>query len=600
MDRIRLHPSERDLFLYADGELHKKHAAKIELHLASCWDCRARLTEIENTITDFVTLRRKALDRRIHEASFPSARTARALLRARIAEAAVSTRIPAWRRISTAVAPRAFGQPLWIGGCVVALVVAFLVVEPFLAPSVSAMEVIARASAAENRLPQGAVIHQRVRIRHKQKATASEAAADYDLWKNGVRSRILLASDRTDSADQLRAVYQKYGAAWDSPLSAASFGRFRGAMGSVQDQVSGEGEITVTSTPVPGERSASELQRVALTVRRADWHAIAQRIELPDAEYDLTELLDEVVDRGKVDPAIFGEPGGAHVASIVPAPHTPTTMPVFPLAPTGLQLDEAEIRLREAFHQTGADVEEVPEILRAEGHIRYRLFTQTTHRKEEILTALAGIPYLVPDIHDAEADAATGTTGGGPSATGAGGAIQPALYSTQPPLAKALREYSGGLEPANNYMNSVRDAYLGVLVEASALARLAERYVEADWTRLSPESQQRLNRIAEAHLAAVRSSVNGYLKLVSPVLDQMLAKQQLKALPEVEPSDPGCISWRVFARPLVTDLGGLQTSFRRLFVEDRTEEPVTVSATQLLRQSVQSRARLEEKLSCQP
>jgi len=89
-------------------------------------------------------------------------------------------------------------------------------------------------------------------------------------------------------------------------------------MGSVHDQVSGDGEITVTSTPVPGERGAPELQKVALTVRRADWHAITQRIELPDAEYELTELLDETVDRGKVDPTIFGEPGGAHVASIVP------------------------------------------------------------------------------------------------------------------------------------------------------------------------------------------------------------------------------------------------------------------------------------------
>jgi anti-sigma factor RsiW len=601
MDRIQLHPSERDLLLFADGELPKNQAGKIEVHLASCWDCRARLAETEGTIKDFVTLRRKVLDRWIHDASLPSARTARTLLRARLADMGESSRTPGWRRISATLLPSTFNRSLWIGGAFAALVVALLMVEPFLSPSVSAMEVIAKARAAENRRPQGAVIHQRVRVRRKQKAARSEAAVDCDLWTNGVRTRMVLASDHADPADQLRAVYQKYGADWDSPLSATSFAKFRDSMGNVRDDVSGKDEITVASTPSAGERSVAELQKVAVTVRRADWHAVAQRIELRDADYELTELLDEAVDRDKVDPAIFGEPRESRAASSVAAPHEAEIVPPLPPAPTSQQLNEAEIRLREAFHQTGADVEEVPEIEQADGHIRYRLFTQTTRRKEEILTALAEIPFLVPDIYDAEARAIEAPTAN-PPAPGGRREAQLAVYSAQPPLSKALREYSGGLEPANNYMNAVRDAYLSVLVDASALARLADRYPEADWVRLSSEMQERLNRIAEDHIAAVRSNWTSFLLLVSPVLDEMLAKQQLNIAAEAEPTDPGCSSWRTFARPFVTDLTDLQTSFRRLFVEDQTEKPVTLSATDLLRQSALSQSRLRNKVKqlCQP
>src|SRR5260370_1100923 len=177
MDRVRLHPSEKDLLLFADGELRKRHAAKIELHLASCWGCRARLAETEGAITGFVTLRRKLLDHQIRSTDFPSGRTSHALLRARMAEIADSSRVPVWHRIRTALLPLGFAsRPLWIAGSVAVFLVALLMVEPFFAPSVSAMEDIAKVRAAEENLPQGVVLHQRVRIRRKPQAASPEAA----------------------------------------------------------------------------------------------------------------------------------------------------------------------------------------------------------------------------------------------------------------------------------------------------------------------------------------------------------------------------------------------------------------------------------------
>lgn len=598
MDRVRLHPSERDLLLFADGELGRRQAAKIERHLSYCWDCRAHMAQTEGAITGFVTLRRKLLDQTLQGADFPSGRASRALLGARLAQRAASHRSPVWRKVAAAIWPVAGARrPLWLAGSVAVLLAALLVLEPFLAPSVSAKDVIANGRAAEQRLPRGVVIHQRVRLRCKPRADAAEAAIDFDRWQDGVRSRILVAAGRSGPADRLRALYQDAGADWENPLSTTSFARLRESLGEVRDQVRGRDQITVASTPVRRPLDAGALTRVQLTVRRSDWHAVSQRIELGDAHYEFTELLDETLAL-KDMPATFAEPQPAHAAAVLPAP-SETSAPAMlgPLAPTSQQLDDAETRLREALHQTGADIEEVPEILPESGQIRVRLFVQTTSRKEEILAALSGISFVTPEIIDAGTSAAEAPAA--PMPTPAAGP-QPPLYSTQPPLAKALRDYSGGLEPANNYLNAERDSYLGVLVDASALLRLAERYPDPQWDRLSPESQERLNRIARDHLAAVRDNLSGYLKLVSPVLDQMLVGQQFHEAGNAAPGNPACMSWRAAAGPFVKDLERLQTSFRRLFVEERTEQPIAVPEAELLRLSVEARSRLQARQLCQP
>jgi hypothetical protein len=43
----------------ADGELSGRRAIRVRAHLASCWDCRARMAEIEDTIADFARVYRR-------------------------------------------------------------------------------------------------------------------------------------------------------------------------------------------------------------------------------------------------------------------------------------------------------------------------------------------------------------------------------------------------------------------------------------------------------------------------------------------------------------------------------------------------------------
>src|SRR5258708_35891184 len=46
-------PTEEDLLRYLDGESGPEALERIRLHLDSCWDCRLRANEIQETIIAF-------------------------------------------------------------------------------------------------------------------------------------------------------------------------------------------------------------------------------------------------------------------------------------------------------------------------------------------------------------------------------------------------------------------------------------------------------------------------------------------------------------------------------------------------------------------
>jgi hypothetical protein len=74
------HTAAQQLLLYADGELSSRDASRIRTHLALCWECRARMTEIEAAIAGFMRVHREARE------DGSDAAGPRALLRARLAQ----------------------------------------------------------------------------------------------------------------------------------------------------------------------------------------------------------------------------------------------------------------------------------------------------------------------------------------------------------------------------------------------------------------------------------------------------------------------------------------------------------------------------------
>jgi hypothetical protein len=85
------HLSDEELLLLADGECSTHRAAQGRKHLAACWDCRARMAELEGTISDFVRAYHQSLDSQL-----PPVAGLRALLRARLAELATKPDCARW------------------------------------------------------------------------------------------------------------------------------------------------------------------------------------------------------------------------------------------------------------------------------------------------------------------------------------------------------------------------------------------------------------------------------------------------------------------------------------------------------------------------
>jgi hypothetical protein len=87
------HIPDEELVRSADGELHPQRAAEIATHLEACWNCRARMEEIQTTITGFVQGHHAEFDAQILPAAGP-----RALLRARLSEMGSAPRNGSWKR----------------------------------------------------------------------------------------------------------------------------------------------------------------------------------------------------------------------------------------------------------------------------------------------------------------------------------------------------------------------------------------------------------------------------------------------------------------------------------------------------------------------
>jgi hypothetical protein len=87
------HPTEEELLLFVDGEMSIRSSSRIRVHLTACWDCRARMAEIEQTITDFVRIHHQSVDPML-----PPAGGSRALLKCQVTELAARPQPESWRR----------------------------------------------------------------------------------------------------------------------------------------------------------------------------------------------------------------------------------------------------------------------------------------------------------------------------------------------------------------------------------------------------------------------------------------------------------------------------------------------------------------------
>lgn len=101
MQHRNTHLSDEELMLLADGELPSRLAVQTREHLTACWECRARMGEVERAIADFIHIHRSSLDPQLPPAAGP-----RALLKARLAQSALMSHRRPWYAIFRTVPSR--------------------------------------------------------------------------------------------------------------------------------------------------------------------------------------------------------------------------------------------------------------------------------------------------------------------------------------------------------------------------------------------------------------------------------------------------------------------------------------------------------------
>jgi hypothetical protein len=105
-----LHLSDHTLIMAMDGELPPRETARVSAHLMACWSCRARQSELETAIADFVRFEQRT------PVPVPSADGPHALLKARLAAAAAEP-LPFWQKLDRKTILRcAAALALLIGG----------------------------------------------------------------------------------------------------------------------------------------------------------------------------------------------------------------------------------------------------------------------------------------------------------------------------------------------------------------------------------------------------------------------------------------------------------------------------------------------------
>lgn len=94
MLREPVHLTDEEMLLALDGELSRRRAKQVRAHLAACRLCQSRGRDLEATMGDFVSLHRATL-----QPQLLSAEGSRALLKARLAEAAAQAPQDRWPRL---------------------------------------------------------------------------------------------------------------------------------------------------------------------------------------------------------------------------------------------------------------------------------------------------------------------------------------------------------------------------------------------------------------------------------------------------------------------------------------------------------------------
>jgi len=433
------HPPREMLLLFVDGELSAKDTTQLEMHLEACWPCRVKTKKIQEAIADIIEFDEKVLTPRLNptegwrnfdrQLRQVAAQSGHQSLRSRL-YGSLNRFFPASRFLET---PHAWFRPMVrsLAAALALILVVALVIRFRHEPIVSASELlrnVTEAQAARMRTSAEPVVHQRLRVRRHDPASASEALATLEIWNDTKHARIrefTIDSNQkaslTDNAgktqsqevprnaviNELSQVLAANHMDPQSPLSAASYQAWHNTLQHQQDEVTrselpGGVDALTLRTLHASPINAGQIAEAVFIVRAKDWKPSELRLsvhaETGNRIYELTEDLSEVLNLAQVDPRVFADDAVASAAAPKASPQmSPTSSPplkvspsIVPLVTQPVATADMEVEALRLLNQVGADLGEQIIVKRpSNGTLQIAGIVETEQRKTEILNALS-------------------------------------------------------------------------------------------------------------------------------------------------------------------------------------------------------------------
>ena len=585
------HLSDEQLLLALDGELSAHEAAQVEVHVASCWACRARHEQIEKAIGDVVDYRDQLI-----QPYFSISTGGRSRFVDQLEHLAASIgQPPLWKRVLRvtrglwAISQIEVPRYVWIGAPVVAILAFFSFTHLWHVPKVSASELLENAQSSEVlalRSVTKPVVYQKLRIRagshtvtrtiYRDPVGVRQAdrldlveGADEKVSSNvGMRRRPQDQPDAVHTADaELRRTFFTAHLSWQDPLSPANYSAWYKSLDDRQDGVTTSGEDFITLKTTTSEGPIAE---ASITVRSTDFHPVAEDLRLQDGRrVEIHELVWDVLPMDSINVAIF-EPEPPLFDALN---KRPATVALQPPGLTDAELAEAELRVLVAIHSEKADLGEQIELDRdiprsGQRSEIVRGIVSTAERKNDLLTALQGIPHVelrLQTTEEAQSQQNQAPSdirlGAAPQAARevsaqeyeiAGGSFEatrhqpPAIIiAGRPAFEQQLEERFPVAEARAAFVNETVELVQDAMAQAWALRRLGNRYTPDVVTELSVGSQQTLALLIRDHVSVLRQDVDEVRVRVSPLLSPTF----IRAVPPLAsdlPLSPGTTAsgWR--------------------------------------------------------
>lgn len=554
---LRKHCTDEQLIAALDNELRRRDMRRVASHLAGCWACRARQSELEQQIYAI----QGAAGKQVYPEHAWAARAKRRF------NASASELEPRFELESHRWhIPSGLRWPAVALACAVALL--FAVYPNWLEWSIrgkaqAQLDRFVETDREVARIPMHQVLHVEMRQPRKPREMRN---LELEVWSDPQSSRHALrvreqgkllhaawrSSERergtTPDFPQIRdpepPLADLLQERWTAEEAEAEFVSWLGSRVWQPVAFSGDFQRFASSAGATLSVEQVRLKTVRITATRQQPMVTTQwtveidegtnrpaiqsiRWQRPSMEMEMQVVTEreESLNAALISPEVFESPIPLVVPPLAPVvPEAITLLPVVPQRPTPTDLAAAGIQAEYALHRLPREWVSALEVVEESGRVIVRGVTETAEMRKGVELAVGTFPWVEADVDSVEEAPP-------PAEASAGETVVLDMPQTEQafPLDEALHAYfnfDGDREAAaRRAADFARDATQlssRVLEESWALQRLAERYPASRVDAIPLETRWLLEELRESHLRALGDARSALQNRLVPVLNPLV------------------------------------------------------------------------------